>query len=69
LRLTVNVLPQTMDLATKSGLPLGAVIHPLAEVPGKEVRVIDSNSIFLLHLPARHIKQLLSNTLIIPAYF
>jgi hypothetical protein len=31
IRMTVNAIPKTMELQTKSGIPLGCVIHPLAE--------------------------------------
>lgn len=38
LRMTVNVMPQTVDLLNKSNLPLGAIIQPLAEPKEKPVR-------------------------------
>jgi hypothetical protein len=31
MRLTINVAPATTNLLNKSGIPFGAVIHPLAD--------------------------------------
>jgi hypothetical protein len=44
MRTTLNAIPQNTDLATKSQVPLGVIVHPMAEVPDKEVR----RSFFLL---------------------
>lgn len=38
MRMTLNAIPQSTDLANKSQIPLGVVVHPLAEVPDHEVR-------------------------------
>lgn len=38
MRTTLNAIPQSTELANKSQVPFGVIVHPLAEVPDKEVR-------------------------------
>jgi protein transport protein SEC24 len=39
IRMTVNAIPKTMDLQTKAGIPLGCIVHPLAEDKQNPVNV------------------------------